>query len=118
MINDGTTESERGFSGTIPGLVQSNVEETAGARSITKVKGEINETAQVVIADAFTEKAITATILASHSAEYRLGTVVAYGTGTPVNMCVTAARRSKTAKFHRLAMTLRKEASMTYSLPA
>jgi hypothetical protein len=118
MINDGTTESERGFPGTIPGLVQESVEEVSGARSVTKIKGEKNETAQVVFADAFEEKAISATILASLTATFRKGTIVAYGTGTPVNMCVTDARRSKTAKFHRIQLKLRKEASMTYALPA
>jgi len=97
--------------------VQETVEESSGARSITKVKGEINETAQVVVADPFEEKNVSAVILAALTATYRLGTGVAYGADA-VNYCVTAARRSKSPKFHRIQMTLRKEGSMTYALPA
>jgi DNA transposition AAA+ family ATPase len=113
-INDGTVTSARGFSGTITGLIQESVEETNGARSITKVKDEANKTAEVVVADPFVEKSVTATVLSTYAGALRLGSVLAYGTGTPVKHLVTAHRTTSTPKFQRIAMTLRKEGSMTY----
>ncbi len=111
-ISDGTTSSARGFSGTITGLVQESAEETSGARSITKVKDEANKTAQVVIADKFNEVGITATCLATYSGTLRLGSTLSYNS---IVHCVTAHRTTRTAKFKRIAMTLRKETSMTYA---
>lgn len=112
-ISDGTTASARGFLGTITGLVQETVDQTNGARSITKVKGELNETAEVVIADPFVELGINAVMLASFSSTIRMGTTLTYNS---VNYCVQAARKTRTAKFHNLNMTLRKEGSMTYTV--
>ena len=114
-INDGTTTSARGFLGTVTGFVQDTTETTNGARSITKVKGEDNETAEVVIADPFVEHSINATVLATHATTYRIGDRLTYNS---VNHCITAARRSRTPKFERYALTIRKETSMTYAAPA
>jgi len=111
-INDGTTTSARGFEGTITGLIQETVEDTVGARSITKVKDEANKTAEVVIADPFVEKAITAVVLATYAGALRLGSVQPYNSD---KYCVTAHRTSSTPKFRRISMTLRKEGSMTYT---
>ena len=110
-INDGTTTSARGFSGTITGLIQESVDETTGARSITKIKNETNKTAEVVVADPFVEKSVTATTLATYAGALRLGSVLSYNS---IKHLVTAHRTTSTPKFQRIAMTLRKEGSMTY----
>lgn len=110
-ISDGKTASARGFLGTITGLVQESVDQTNGARSITKVKGELNETAEVIIADPFEELGINAVILSSYASALRMGSTLTYNS---VNYCVQAARKTKTQKFHNLNLTLRKEGSMTY----
>jgi type II secretory pathway component PulK len=55
----------KGFAGTIAGLVQETVEETAGARSIQKIMAEDANVASVLIADPFEELSVNATVLAA-----------------------------------------------------
>ena len=115
-INDGTTVPVKGFAGTITGLVQSQVEESNGARSITKVKGEKNETLSVLIADPFEEIQISGTVLSTYSQAVTPGSVAAYN---EVNYAVQpGATKTLTSKFARLSVTLRKPGSITYSAPA
>ncbi len=112
-INDGTTVPVKGFAGTITGLVQSQVEESNGARSITKVKGEDNETAAVLIADPFKELQITGTVLSTLVQAITPGSVATYNA---VKYAVQpGATKTLTSKFARLSMTLRKPGSITYT---
>ncbi len=111
-INDGSTTPVKGFAGTMTGLVQSTVEESAGARSITKVKGEDNETAAVIVADPFEEISITGSVLSTLVQALTPGSVATYNL---VKYAVQpGATKTLTSKFARLNMTLRKPGSITY----
>jgi uncharacterized membrane protein YjjP (DUF1212 family) len=114
ITNTAADTPVKGFAGTIAGLVQETVEETAGARSIQKIMAEDANVAAVLIADPFEELSVNATVLAAGLvATFTPGAVLTYNS---VKYAVQpGARKSHTPKFCRLAFTLRKPASLTYA---
>jgi hypothetical protein len=114
-INDGSTVPLTGFAGTVSGVLQNTVEETNGARKIERVPNESAETAAVVVTGKHKDLTLAATVLSTFAATYRMSSVIAYN---GVNYRATAVSRSRTPTLNRLNLSLRKEANMTYTLPA
>jgi len=112
-INDGSTTPLTGFPGTIAGVTQESYEESAGARKIERVKNESNETAAVVVTGRHTDLSIVAHLLATYAATYKVSSVIAYNA---INYRVTSVSKVKSPTLTRLNLSMRKEASMTYSV--
>jgi hypothetical protein len=114
-INDGTTVPLTGFPGTLTGTTQQTVEMTNGIRKTERVMNESNEAGAVVFTGKHKDVSISGIMLATSAPALRMSVPFAYNS---VNYRTTAFNVASTRTLRRFGLTGRKEASMTYTLPA